>query len=645
MKSLNYNKAITLFFTFPLIVLLCLGLYIKHLEIAPLPSVTINSDIQVTTNSEEKPCATSTDPTIVQDGAYVKGYGLFLQSEYEKPGCEVGYPSGEDTYPDIAVVEQGKVESGVYAGYNRFTITRTSEGIGGAAPAPYFFITKDYKTFIFVYHPLAPYLPKDYDMLYQTIDKRKVTAVVDNTVDKINFPDAPTLVFGSLEYVLREVNVEIPKDSHKIGATASGFDVYDDPVLEGEIFGSFGYNLWNASTTEAERNIKMEEQKKLFIALGNYYTSSTRIFVKNSYGSIAAYSLGVQRGEKPKQTITGYDDYFTNVLYKSDIVASEPVYATYNQVTPEPCGISTDSYVTKNILDSEVRKIGKTKSGLDIFTLIDKNHPILKAQFIEKISQYNNRDFFEINRDLKLSKKPTYAEYVAKNPVLLFRDTWGRLIAVGEYDFKLEGGCGKPVIYLYPEKTTEVHIDFKNDMQLTTVIPSYSKGWDVIAKPSGALSSVSKDSCVQYIDAKHGGEYAYEACLKNEYPYIYWAGNAFATYPKQTEGFVVGKDALKVELESKLNMLGLSEKEIKDMVEYWYPEMMKRNSPYYRISFVQTAEMNSFIPMNVIPKPDSVIRVFLDWEPLNELKTIVSQKLVKGMRNGFTYVEWGGLKR
>ncbi len=229
--------------------------------------------------------------------------------------------------------------------------------------------------------------------------------------------------------------------------------------------------------------------------------------------------------------------------------------------------------------------------------------------------------------------------------MLLFKDNWGRLVIVGEFDYQIDGGCGKPVIYLYPEKTTDVHVDFKNTIQLTTDIPAYTKGWNVRANPDGTLNNIIPEVCDEYARTKHGSEYALEACRKNEYPYIYWAGNTFQKYPNMKDGFVVSADTLKKTLEEKLAYIGLNQKEIGDFTEYWYGEMKKKNAPYYRISFIQTGVMNKFIPMSVTPKPDTSIRVFLDWEPLQEFRFIKSQQLVKTTRQGFTLVEWGGLKR
>ena len=46
----------------------------------------------------------------------------------------------------------------------------------------------------------------------------------------------------------------------------------------------------------------------------------------------------------------------------------------------------------------------------------------------------------------------------------------------------------KPVIYLYPEEETLVHVEVDFNGTLTTVYPGYEDGWDVIAKPDGTLT-------------------------------------------------------------------------------------------------------------------------------------------------------------
>ena len=41
----------------------------------------------------------------------------------------------------------------------------------------------------------------------------------------------------------------------------------------------------------------------------------------------------------------------------------------------------------------------------------------------------------------------------------------------------------KPVIYLYPEKTTEVDVKVNLDGTFTTTYPKYNDGWNVVAEP------------------------------------------------------------------------------------------------------------------------------------------------------------------
>ena len=48
------------------------------------------------------------------------------------------------------------------------------------------------------------------------------------------------------------------------------------------------------------------------------------------------------------------------------------------------------------------------------------------------------------------------------------------------------------------------------------------------------------------------------------------------------------------------------------------------------------------MPLEIYPKPDSIIRVMMEWKPLTEIKEIQEQKLITPTRDGFTVVEWGG---
>ena len=46
--------------------------------------------------------------------------------------------------------------------------------------------------------------------------------------------------------------------------------------------------------------------------------------------------------------------------------------------------------------------------------------------------------------------------------------------------------------------------------------------------------------------------------------------------------------------------------------------------------------------LSISPKPDTLIRIMMEYKPLNKKTKVNEQKLQKVDRKGFTAVEWGG---
>ncbi|MBU0981259.1 hypothetical protein KKC94_01055 [Patescibacteria group bacterium] len=175
---------------------------------------------------------------------------------------------------------------------------------------------------------------------------------------------------------------------------------------------------------------------------------------------------------------------------------------------------------------------------------------------------------------------------------------------------------GKPVIYLYPEETTDVFVNVEPTAGISISDPEIGKGWNVTAHPDGRL----------FVDGK-------------EYPYLFWEGFA-ANFQTPKEGFVVSKEKVAGFFDEKLAFIGLNTKEIADFKEYWVPRL--NDSPYYFITFIPEEVFNSYAPLTVKPAPDTVIRVFFDYKGLDSLKKVPEQTLKSHSRDGFTVVEWGG---
>ena len=170
-----------------------------------------------------------------------------------------------------------------------------------------------------------------------------------------------------------------------------------------------------------------------------------------------------------------------------------------------------------------------------------------------------------------------------------------------------EGGpanpmTGKPVIYLYPEKETEVSVNLDFDGKLTYTYPAINNGWRVLAKPDGTLTNLA-DGSTHY--------------------YLFWEGTARLkwTYEK---GFVVKGSETEKFFRENLAKMGLTPREYNDFITYWVPKMQE--NPYNLISF-SGAEYSEIAKLTVDPKPDTVIRIHMMWKALDEPIEIEPQVL------------------
>ena len=177
-------------------------------------------------------------------------------------------------------------------------------------------------------------------------------------------------------------------------------------------------------------------------------------------------------------------------------------------------------------------------------------------------------------------------------------------------------GDAKPVIYLYPEKETEVSVRLDYDGALTCAYPAYDGAWTVTAAPDGTLTDEAGQT----------------------YNYLYWEGAAQTEYDF-SQGFCVPGGETAAFLEDALSRLGLTRREANEFIVYWLPRM--EPSPYNLIAF-QADAYTDHARLTVTPEPDSLLRVFMAWKPLEAPMDLPAQELPAFKRTGFTVVEWGG---
>lgn len=259
---------------------------------------------------------------------------------------------------------------------------------------------------------------------------------------------------------------------------------------------------------------------------------------------------------------------------------------------------------------SDLTPVGKTDNGGTLYDVNNKNLAFYKTLL--------NYQFDPASNPIPA---PTLEQYISYKPFLIYKDAAGVYEAVFRQDTLPQQCFGEPVIYLYPTKTTQVSVSLSSKISLSESAPTYKNGWNVVANPNGIIKDTKTNTL---------------------YNHLYWEGNVAGNMVPVSDE-VVEENSIHAYLEKSLKTLGLNSREIKDFENYWEPRL--KTADYLQIVFYDANELNKNIPLTVSPKPETTIRVLMDYAPASsELKSKKPLKNYKTPeRNGFTLVEWGGI--
>ncbi len=361
----------------------------------------------------------------------------------------------------------------------------------------------------------------------------------------------------------------------------------------------------------------------------NEYQNVRQTFVGEII-NINGFSIGVEPlDEQPERLSSDYIVFDTTNLAPLDVFRGDIVEVTFTGGIMESYPARINAVQWK--LKTDFRQLEYTEKWLD------------KTDEIKKSDDYNH--IFENIIITRIYSDCFIARPVIPSPNLIkvnakLSDDWcegdqvsctcqniyydsasqrieGDMLTIEQSNWQPDPNvCYKPVIYLYPDKKTDVNVNLELNGKLTCTYPKYKDGWKVTALPDGTLTDA---------DGK-------------VYNYLYWEGDTYANYDL-TKGFCIkGEDTAKF-LEIALEKLGLTRREANEFIVYWLPLM--QDNPYNIISF-QTDAYTDAVKLSVSPSPDTVIRVFMAWQSSDSFVGLPSQKLITPQRNGFTVVEWGG---
>lgn len=267
-----------------------------------------------------------------------------------------------------------------------------------------------------------------------------------------------------------------------------------------------------------------------------------------------------------------------------------------------------------NVTDADFVAAGKTIDGQVLYDFKDSNHTMVQKAY-EETKQ--NFDYESADPSLK---NVTIDKFMSEHAIFAYKSKSGEWFIYTSNKYAPQGGCAKPVIYLYPTAPMAISVKVGADVKVSDPHYDSKNGWKVLALPNGQLkvNGLNYDS-------------------------LFWEGPGYGKYPAITAGTVVPSTQAEKTIKNQLLEQGLNSSEAQDFLDYWTPKIPDK--PYVRLTWFSTSQMDRLAPLQVTPKPDTIIRVFLDMDGLDKPISIPTQKLNSLERKGFTLIEWGGLSR
>lgn len=281
---------------------------------------------------------------------------------------------------------------------------------------------------------------------------------------------------------------------------------------------------------------------------------------------------------------------------------------------------SIRDYTAEMIDMLQALPVGKVKSIKTLWAEPDMEYTIYFTNGISYRVQFLNNKLRISSSDMKeVLEYPVQSEFAVDN----LRDTAWEMSRAQLYgEAKANPVTAKPVIYLYPEKETQVNVRLNFKGRLTSTYPTYPQnGWTVTAQPDGILTDQEGRS----------------------YRYLFWEGAADTDW-KQESGFFVKADEAEAFLENALTRLGMNELEQNDFITYWLPKLEENGESFVTFAAEQYTDIAQ---LTITPQPDSILRVQMLMTKVDEsnraaFEKLPQQSLPSFERTGFTIVEWGG---
>ncbi len=237
--------------------------------------------------------------------------------------------------------------------------------------------------------------------------------------------------------------------------------------------------------------------------------STARYFIKMNDSTKAYYD--------PKPTFLR-DDRTMDVTFTNTANAK----ITFDKMKTSGCGfgVATFPLAISTALGVKVQ-VATSTAGTKLYSFTSATDPLAKYAY----SVYTTG---------QETLKPI-GQFLADYGILIWIDDYGNATIYSNSNYAPLAECGKPVIYLYPTKPTQVSV--KVGANITKSDPEYKNGWNVLADPSGLLTT--------------------DFGLRTD---LFWEGLGWGQYPEIISGSIVESVTVKDKITADLTRIGLNTK-------------------------------------------------------------------------------------
>jgi hypothetical protein len=126
---------------------------------------------------------------------------------------------------------------------------------------------------------------------------------------------------------------------------------------------------------------------------------------------------------------------------REDVQGLSNIFAKYEKFQPEKCEPLDEPFSLSNTQEQDFKQVGTVFGNVPVYYF---NNPsdMLASQYSSKFANFQTEQGSILYQKAFNQAVPTLEDYKKSSPTLIIKDPFGRFLVLGEYEYKMAGGCG-----------------------------------------------------------------------------------------------------------------------------------------------------------------------------------------------------------